>query len=233
LTKTYTIDVFADGVLDAYRDGHAVVAVDVIRATTTAVTAAVRGIRVFPVASLEGALPLAARLDRPLLVGELGGNMPYGFDLNNSPVAMDTLPLDRPVILLSTSGTRLIVEARGADAVYAGCLRNVSAQARALVAHDRVALVGAGTRGEFRPEDQLGCAWIAARLEGEGFEPAGDSTREVVARWRDADVASIEESASAEYLRTSGQLHDLAFVLAHVDDLDAAFRLEGEELVRA
>lgn len=234
MTKTYTIDLFADGVLDAYREGHAVVAVDVIRATTTAVTAASRGVRVFPVASLETALPLAARLDRPLLVGELGGNMPYGFDLNNSPVAMETLPPDRPVILLSTSGTRLIAEARGADAVYAACLRNVGAQARLLASeHDRVALVGAGTRGEFRAEDQLGCAWIAARLGEAGFEPANDAAAAVAERWGNAPVEAIEESASAEYLRTSGQLHDLAFVLSHIDDVDAVFRLEGEQLVRA
>jgi hypothetical protein len=42
-----------------------------IRASTTAVTAVAAGRLCFPVASLEAAVPLAARLDNPLLVGEL------------------------------------------------------------------------------------------------------------------------------------------------------------------
>ena len=56
--------------------GWTVVGIDVIRATTTAVTAVAAGRRCFPVASLEEAVPLAARLANPLLVGELGGNRP-------------------------------------------------------------------------------------------------------------------------------------------------------------
>src|SRR5437764_9210822 len=88
-----------------------VVGMDVIRATTTAVTAVAAGRRCFPVRSIEAAVPLAARLDNPLLVGELGGNMPYGFHLQNSPAEMDRrVELERPVILLSTSGTRMLSE---------------------------------------------------------------------------------------------------------------------------
>ena len=37
--------------------------------------------------------------------------------------------------------------------------------------------------------------------------------------------------ASAEYLRRSGQLDDLEFILGHVDDLDATFELNGRGLV--
>src|SRR5947209_16344876 len=96
----------------SFEDGRgpcAVVGIDVIRATTTAITAVAAGRRCFPVPSLEAAVPLAARLDNPLLVGELGGNMPYGFHLQNSPAEMAT-PRDaaRPVILLSSSGTGLL-----------------------------------------------------------------------------------------------------------------------------
>jgi 2-phosphosulfolactate phosphatase len=231
VSRTVVIDCFPESVA-AYRDGHAIVGVDVIRATTTAVTAAARGHRVFPVPSLEAAVPLAARLDHPLLAGELGGNMPYGFDLNNSPAAMETLDDDRPLILLSTSGTRLLCDAKGAEAVYPGCLRNLSALGRVLAdRHERVAIIGAGTRREFREEDQIGCAWIAERLLEAGYEPRDESTERIVERWRGSPITAIESSASAEYLRRSGQLQDLDFVLSHVDDVDAVFALEGEELV--
>src|SRR5262245_49992198 len=84
LQRTFVIDWFHDRLND-YGEGYAIVAVDVIRATTTAVTGVALGRRCFPVPSLEAAVPLAARLDNPLLVGELGGNMPHGFHMNNSP----------------------------------------------------------------------------------------------------------------------------------------------------
>lgn len=226
------IDCFPENV-GRYGKGWAVVAIDVLRATTTIATGVSLGRRCFPVPSLEAAVPLAARLDRPLLVGELGGNVPYGFDLSNSPADLSLMTdISRPMILLSTSGTRVVCDAYRADAVYAACLRNHSAQVRHLVGrHDRVAVVGAGARGEFRDEDQLGCAWIAAGLMAAGFESADARTAEIVARWREAPVDMINESRSAQYLRDTAQLHDLDFVLHHIDDLQLVFRMEDEEIV--
>src|SRR2546425_781199 len=179
MRKTVVIDCFMDAVPPAV-NGCAIVAVDVIRTCTTAVTGVLGGRRCFPVPSLEMAVPLAAGLDRPLLVGELGGNMPYGFELNNSPAQLarreDTA---RPMILLTTSGTKLICAPATHD-VYVTCLRNYEAQAGHLLkSAPRVALVGAGTRGEFREEDPLCCAWIAEILTENGYEPL-DATRDIV-----------------------------------------------------
>jgi 2-phosphosulfolactate phosphatase len=222
--RRVVIDCFAENV-DAYRDGFAVVAVDVFRSTTTAVTAAARGFKVYPVESLDAALELARRLPEPLLAGELGGSMPFGFDLQNSPAELDRrTDVTRPIVLLSTSGTGLIVEARGAEAVYVACLRNVRAQVALAARHENVAVVGAGTRGEFREEDQLCCAWIAGALVDAGFD-ADSRTLKLVERWRASPVEAIVESDSAEYLRRSGQEEDLEFVLSHVDDVDAGFVL--------
>ena len=230
-SRTVVIDCFPES-LPQYRDHHAVVAVDVIRATTTAVTAAVGGWRCFPVASLEAAVDLAKDLHDPLLVGELGGNTPYAFHLSNSPAQLASLTdAARPIILLSTSGTRVICEASREQAVYAACLRNYTAQAAVLAArHPRVAIVGAGARGEFRMEDQLACAWIAELLIDAGYEPLGETAR-LVKRWSGATAEVITVGNSAAYLRETGQARDLDFILAHVDDVQAAFRLEGRELV--
>jgi 2-phosphosulfolactate phosphatase len=230
-SRTVVIDCFPES-LPRYRERQAVVAVDVIRATTTAVTAAVGGWRCFPVASIEAAVELAQDLQDPLLVGELGGNTPYGFHLPNSPAQLASRTgAARPIILLSTSGTRVICEASRNEAVYAACLRNYTAQAAILATHHpRVAIVGAGARGEFRMEDQMACAWIAELLVDAGYEPLGE-TAELVKRWRGATVEVITNGNSAAYLRDTGQSRDLDFVLAHVDDVQAAFRLEGGELV--
>jgi 2-phosphosulfolactate phosphatase len=228
---TVVVGCFMGALSPALRD-HAIVAVDVIRSTTTAVTAVASGRRCFPVPSLEAAVSLEGKLEGALLVGELGGNMPYGWDVTNSPAELLRRDdVTRPVILLSSSGTGLMHEASNGEAAYAACLRNWLAQAEYLVTrHDRVALVGAGTRGEFREEDQLCCAWIARYLIGRGYEPDA-STRELVDRWGESPVEVIARGKSAQYLRDTGQLHDLNFVLEHVDDVEAVFPLRDGELV--
>lgn len=232
MPRSVVIDCFPESARH-YLDGYAIVAIDVIRATTTAMTAVVNGRRCFPVPSLEAAVPLAARLDRPLLVGELGGNMPYGWDLTNSPVAVNQRDeIDRPMILLSSSGTKLIAQSAEASAVYLGSLRNWRSLARYLAdRHPRIAVLGAGTRGEFREEDQLACAWIAGELIDRGFRAEDSRTTEVVQRWKGAEPAACAAGNSANYLRRSGQEHDLEFVLDHVDDLDTAFMVKHGEVV--
>jgi 2-phosphosulfolactate phosphatase len=229
--RTVVIDCFPES-LTRYRDGYAVVVVDVIRATTTAVTGVAMGRRCFPTPSLEAAVPLAARLDNPLLVGELGGNMPYGFDSTNSPAALARRSdISRPMILLSTSGTKVLYEARQCAAVYAACLRNYTAQVRFLEArHPKVAVIGAGTRLEFREEDQMCCAWIAEGLVSAGYRPRGEQTARLVERWKNAPVDAFCGSKSVEYLTSTGQLSDLDFILAHIDDVSAAFTLKNGEI---
>ncbi|HET9451268.1 MAG TPA: 2-phosphosulfolactate phosphatase [Aggregicoccus sp.] len=231
--RTVVVDCFEEQ-LGAYGEGCAIVAVDVIRATTTAVTGVACGRRCFPVASLEAAGRLARQLPQPLLVGELGGNMPFGFDLTNSPAELQArTDLERPMVLLSTSGTRLLCAPAPPQPVYAACLRNFRAQAAHLVAHHpTVAVLGAGTRGDFREEDQLCCAWIAELLLQAGYAPQDARTRALVERWSGAPVEAIAQGASAAYLERSGQHRDLEFVLGHVDDLDGVYRLHGSELLR-
>lgn len=231
--KTVVIDCFPESLPD-YRNGYAIVAVDVIRATTTAVTAVALGRRCFPVPSLEAAVPLAAKLTNPLLVGELGGSMPYGFDLNNSPADLESrTDTHRPMILLTTSGTRVICGAQEWQAMYIACLRNYKAQVAYLASHHpTVALIGAGSRGQFREEDQLCCAWIADGLLAAGYEAENAETTAIVERWRGAPVDVIAEGASAEYLRRTDQHRDLEYILTHVDDLSEVYRYERGQVIK-
>jgi 2-phosphosulfolactate phosphatase len=234
MRKTVVIDCFPESV-PSYRDGYVIVAIDVIRATTTAVTAVALGRKCFPVPSLEAAVPLAAKLTNPLLVGELGGSMPYGFDLNNSPADLEArTDIHRPMILLTTSGTRVICGAQEWQAVYVACLRNYTAQITHLAErHPRVAVIGAGSRAQFREEDQLCCAWIAEGLLKLGYEPQDARTAAIIEQWSGAPLDTITQGASAEYLHKSGQLRDLDYTLAHIDDLQEVYRFERGQVVRA
>jgi len=220
---------------ERYREGYAIVVVDVIRATTVATTAVSLGRRVFPAKTTDDACVIAGNLDDPLLVGELGGNKPYGFHLTNSPVQIAArADVQRPMVLVSSSGTQLLLNAVGCRAIYLACLRNFSAVARHIAdRHERVAVLGAGSRGQFRREDQLGCARVAERLEAFGYQPETNKTAELVARWRGANVQAIRSGKSAEYLNRSGQHEDLEFILDHIDDLDTVPALINGELVAA
>lgn len=236
MPPTVVIDCFPESA-DRYRDRCAIVAIDVIRATTTATTALSLGRRVVPARTTDEASIAAAGLENPLLVGELGGNTPYGFDLTNSPAEIAVRrDIERPMVLVSSSGTQLIVGAAGGPGVYVACLRNYSAVAARLAgAHERIAVIGAGTRGQFRREDQIGCALVAQQLMERGYEPEDGRTLEYVARWTsmpsDARMAAIREGRSADYLRRSGQEQDLEFVVTHLDDLGTVPALIHGELV--
>lgn len=242
MENTVVIDCFPDSAF-SYRKDHAIVAIDVIRATTTATTALSLGRRVFPVNSTDEAYVLAEKLKNPLLVGELGGNVPYGFDLTNSPVqvaALSAVPsgsftdISRALIALSSSGTQLLINSTGCEAVYIACFRNFSAVAGYIAGrHEKIAVLGAGTRGRFRREDQIGCAWVTGKLIEAGYRPENSETQDIVDRWRGINLKIVREGQSADYLKRSGQIHDLEFILQHVDDLDIVPQLLDGELIVA
>jgi 2-phosphosulfolactate phosphatase len=229
--RLVTISCFQGEVSGFVAQGHdAIVAVDVIRSTTTATTAVALGRRCIPVPSLAAAARAAAVIEWPLMAGELGGDTPEGFEITNSPAAVaNRRDISRPMILLSSSGTKLMCAARGS--VYVACLRNYTAVVDYLARHhEHVWIIGAGTRGEFREEDILCCAWIGAHLTQRGYVPRDDETREIIEDWGERPLEAILDGKSAEYLRSTGQMMDLEFILNHVDDLDCLACQVGGEL---
>lgn len=232
MNGTVIIDCFPESA-QHYRDRYAIVVIDVIRGTTTATTAVGQGRRVFPVQTTDEAFVIASTLKDPLLVGELGGNMPYGFDITNSPAEISNrTDVHRPMVLISTSGTQLLMDTAGSEAVYIACFRNLSAIANYISGkHERVAVLGAGTRGQFRREDQMGCTWVAEKLIERGYRPETLQTSEYISRWKGVSVEEVRGGKSAEYLRQSGQKEDLEFILEHIDDLDVVPSLVDGELV--
>ena len=53
----------------------------------------------------------------------------------------------------------------------------------------------------------------------------------MIDRWHGAEVEVIREGESADYLRRSGQVHDLEFILHHFDDLNVVPCLIDGEVV--
>jgi 2-phosphosulfolactate phosphatase len=114
----------------------AVVAVDVIRAFTTAAYAFGAGAsHIFLVDSVDEALALKAEDPGLLAMGENCGRRPDGFDFSNSPVRIAAADLSGRVLVQRTSaGTRGVVAARSATRLWCASLVCASATAAAVSA---------------------------------------------------------------------------------------------------
>src|SRR5688500_4961763 len=110
-------------------NGRACVVFDVLRATTTmaaALAAGVEEIRLF--GDLDSARQAAGAFSgRKLLCGESRCVMPEGFDLGNSPGQFTSHHRGATMFMCTTNGTRALLAATEADAVFTAALVNAAA----------------------------------------------------------------------------------------------------------
>lgn len=162
----------ADLVEESDLAGTTAIVFDILRATSTIVTALACGFRqVYPVISADKAAKLAKNSGF-LLAGERGGEKIKGFAHGNSPLEFCSGPIpNRDILVLTTSnGTRAIRQASAAVQVIIGALLNARAVALNVLREGRdLRLVCAGTAGEFSFEDALGAGFVLfemAKLAG-------------------------------------------------------------------
>lgn len=148
--------------------GRAVVVIDVLRATSTIVTALAAGAKaIVPAASSEEAVRLTANLEKNgiLLAGERRLLKVEGFALGNSPREMTKEAVaGKTVFLATTNGTPALLAAAGGDPVLVAAALNFSAvaeRARSLFAErGDLVVICAGRDKQFALED----AYTAGRL---------------------------------------------------------------------
>ena|SRR5437867_6868008 len=148
--------------------GRAVVVIDVLRATTTVITALANGAKaVIPAATSEEAVRLASNLEKDgvVLAGERKSVKIEGFALGNSPREMTAAAVGGKTIVLSTTnGTPALVAAQGGDPVLIGAPANfkaLAARARDLLARrGDLVIICAGREKQLAIED----GYAAGRL---------------------------------------------------------------------
>lgn len=206
-----------------------VVVIDVLRAFTTAAHAFAGGVRSLElVATPEEALARKRRQPGLLLVGEVDGRPIAGFDLGNSPEALDRRELvGRDVLLRSSSGVQGVLAARDARRIYLGSFVTVGATVHALrAAGDDVALVAMGSPARPEDEEDAACAeLLARRLRGEP-----DGLDELVARVHSSPAAERALDPACDWI-TPGDLAR-ALLVDHFDFALQAHREEGRVVVR-
>jgi 2-phosphosulfolactate phosphatase len=144
------------------------VIIDVFRCFTTEAVAFEKGAKkIILVAEIEEAFDLKADGVGDILMGEVGGKKPEGFDYGNSPFELLGADLKGKTIIQSTrAGTVGVTNASGADLIYGGSLAVASATVRALKAHNpsKVTLVAMGSEGIIRADEDEQCALYLRNL---------------------------------------------------------------------
>jgi 2-phosphosulfolactate phosphatase len=220
----------ADAVVPADLGGVTVLVIDVLRASTTIITALSNGCAaIVPVADPQEARRRAAdaRNGSVLVAGERQGEPIPGFDLGNSPVEFQSPHVRGKTVYFTTSnGTRALLASRAAHAIGIAALVNVTAAASwAAGAARDVTIVCAGSHGRHSLEDWT-CGGLAverilaavpAAVLTEAARDALDTGRRYV-----GDVSRLKRDAPwARRLIAAGR----------AADVDVCLRLDTTKLV--
>jgi 2-phosphosulfolactate phosphatase len=192
------------------------VVIDVIRATTTIVTAFQHGCRsVLPVGSPAEAQLAKSAKPASILAGEKGGKRIAGFDLGNSPREFTReAAAGRDIILSTSNGTKALRAVGPGRRVAIGTLRNRAAVGRWLAAQGEDALiVCSGYEETFSLEDAV-CAGgiVDAAAVQDGAPALGDGALACRILWREhaADLPRLlRESAWGRHILAIGLGPDL------------------------
>jgi len=224
--------------------------IDVLRATTTIVTALGNGCRaVHPVPSPQAGRELAAALrarlgkDQVVLGGEQDGKPIEGYDAGNSPLEFTPERIGGKFLVLSTSnGTKTLAAAAPCGRVYVAALANARAAGRALAedlraGRGRTLLIAcSGREGGFCEEDPVAAGFILAHVrarlglsETELSDTAKAALRVAEGAGRDLPRL-LRESFWGRHLAALGMAEDIAFC-GRLDWTAAVPRLAGGAIV--
>ena len=156
------------------------IVIDVLRATSTIVQALASGYeRVLCCAEIDEARALATSEAPAVLAGERRLEPIEGFELGNSPREVAQHRPEPTLILSTTNGTRLLVEAASRYRhVYVGSLLNLDAVAAAARAHgEEVSVLCAGVLGELALDDAYTAGRIADAIGGDNSDSATAAIR--------------------------------------------------------
>ncbi len=147
---------------ELYFTGKTTVVIDVLRATSTIITALQNGAKeIIPVATVEFAVKVSGGMfgGLTLLGGERNTKKIEGFALGNSPFEYTSeIVSGKSIIFYTTNGTKAIVKAKFSETILIGSFLNVSTVAKKLIELDKdVEILCSGRSNVFSLEDVI-CA---------------------------------------------------------------------------
>lgn len=165
--------------------GTTCVVFDVLRATSSMVTALAHGVpEIYPVCTVEEAQAMKAKMPDVVLGGERQGDPIPGFAIGNSPSEYKELK-GRRIVTTTTNGTVALRACERAQRVLVGALLNLGALATVLKASapEKVLMVCAGTFETFALEDAYAAGRLIAELPGASCSDAAKTVAAMAAHF--------------------------------------------------
>lgn len=201
--------------------GFNIVVVDVLRATSTIVVALAQNAKeVIACSEIDDALAQKKLDNNVLLVGERQAVKIDGFDYTNSPLDLSTQDLaNKRVVITTSTGTRLISNSVNKNIVLIGTtLNSMSVSSKMSEIGGNWAVLGAGSHGEFRLEDQVGCALIVKNyLDINSSCRIDERSKKIMEIYSININEHIMMSPSTQKLVAIGRLSDVEFVIDNLD----------------
>jgi 2-phosphosulfolactate phosphatase len=174
-----------------------VVVIDVIRAFTTAAFAFAEGAKTITlVGTVEEALFLRNQNPNTLVMGEVKGLPPDGFDFGNSPTELLGAEIKNCHVIQRTSrGTQGVVNSYNAEALLAASFCNAHATVNHIkrIDPESVTFVITGLGPDGRGEEDMACAeYLESLLSGTNVNPKPYLTRVLESRTSQALFANPE-----------------------------------------
>ena len=201
------------------------VIIDVLRATSTIVTAFMNGcVSVVPVAEVEDAFRMArGPLDGALVGGERGGVAVEGFDLGNSPRDYtSTRVCGKTIVITTTNGSRAFQSIPAGRVGIVASFLNMGAVARHCLRRNKdIMFIPSGRKGAFSLEDTVCAGGITEairkqRKDNVHMTDAAFASEVLFGRFRANLPEMLRSSIPGRHLREIGLGSDLEYC-AQVD----------------
>lgn len=197
-----------------------VVVIDVLRASSSMVTALINGAKgIIPVEDMSAASKIAANLDPKsvLLCGEKDGKKIEGYQLGNSPMEYSRGVVEgKTMIMNTTNGTKAVTRASLARKILIGCFLNAASVVDELQnSEGDIIIICAGWKSSFSLEDMLCAGLIIDRLSnGHLSDDASDGAKlaQVLYQKYSSDIeAAVSQTNHANRLKDIAHPNDLSY----------------------
>ncbi|MDW8034428.1 MAG: 2-phosphosulfolactate phosphatase [Nitrososphaerota archaeon] len=208
------VNVFTGVIDNSLLKSDAIIAIDVLRSSTTILTALANGAeRVIPVSTIEEALRIGKEVDA-IIGGEVESVKPHFFDFGNSP--LEYIPdrvRGRIIVLYTSSGAKLLsFLTLFSKEVLIGALINLSALVDYLIKRDfeEISIITAGKMGQPALEDSYCAGLIAKSLPWDEC----NRSAEVAMRISEMSIEVIKKARHAVELIELGLGRDVEYSLS-------------------
>jgi 2-phosphosulfolactate phosphatase len=176
---------------EAVNKQHVIILVDVLRASSTIITALANGAsKIIPVPTVEEARERIYHFPNGFLAGERAAHPPAGFDYGNSPRSFLTDRIrGHPIILTTSNFTRTLGVPPEKAIILVGAFLNIdhvasTARKLAIQVGQAISVISAGSVHGVATEDDFTCYQLMIRIRDPdgppGYADIGDLARELL-----------------------------------------------------